>query len=62
MAELYRAQPTMPTRHEESFYCYDPNCRYCKDLREMQEEIKSGRYTVGSNHPSNGQGGTINQR
>ena len=60
MAEPYRAQLAMPTRHEESFYCYDPNCKYCKDLREMQEEIKSGRYP-GQNYP-NEQGGTINQR
>ena len=50
----------MPTRHEESLYCYDANCKYCKDLRETQEQIKSGRYT-GPNY-GNGQGGTINQR
>ena len=61
MAELYRTFPPMPTRLEESPYCYDPNCVYCKQLREMQEQIKSGRYTV-PNYRANGQGGTINQR
>ena len=56
MSELYRTLPAMPTRQEESLYCYDPNCVYCKDLREMQEKIKSGKYTVGSNYSANGRG------
>jgi hypothetical protein len=60
MAEPYRAQPAMPTRHEESLYCCDPNCKYCKDLREMQEQIKSGRYTA-PNY-ANEQDGTTNQQ
>lgn len=24
-------------------YCSDPNCVYCKDLRETQEEVSKGR-------------------
>jgi hypothetical protein len=24
-------------------YCSDPNCAYCKDLRETQEEVSRGK-------------------
>lgn len=24
-------------------YCYDPNCRYCKELRETEELVRTGQ-------------------
>ena len=27
---------------EESLFCADPNCVYCNDLREAQEQFKHG--------------------
>ena len=38
-------QPMSESLHDEpiphsSPYCYDPNCKYCKELREVQESIR----------------------
>ena len=27
-------------------YCWDPNCPYCKELREIQELVKTGRLPI----------------
>jgi hypothetical protein len=39
------SQTTEPTHAAEagSPYCSDPNCPYCKELRETQELVRTGR-------------------
>ena len=29
-----------PVAHPEMMYCSDPNCPYCKELREAEERLK----------------------
>jgi len=36
--------PAKQTRFEQSLYCGDPNCIHCKELREMQDYIRSSRF------------------
>jgi hypothetical protein len=38
-------QRVPPENHKEvagSLYCADPDCKYCKDLREAQEQLNKG--------------------
>ncbi len=37
-------QPKQSTAHG-SPYCSDPNCKSCKELREVQERIRLGQPT-----------------
>ena len=41
MATPSDLQRNQPTAHG-SPYCSDPNCQSCKDLREVQEAIRTG--------------------
>jgi hypothetical protein len=29
--------------HPGTMYCSDPNCEYCKELRQAQEQLKKGK-------------------
>jgi hypothetical protein len=42
----YKIEPAPPkqTSFEESLYCGDPNCVHCKELREMQDYLRSSRF------------------
>ena len=37
-------------RFEQSLYCGDPNCVHCKEIREMQDYIRSSSFTLGHKH------------
>lgn len=58
-------QAKFPTQHQansdRSLYCSDPNCIYCRELRKMQEDVKSHRRAAGatqfSNAATNGKSG-----
>jgi hypothetical protein len=41
MASQLNFQPRPATKPQGSPYCADPNCESCRDLREMQERIRS---------------------
>ncbi len=41
MASQLNSQPGSLTKPQGSPYCADPNCESCKELREMQERIRS---------------------
>jgi hypothetical protein len=32
-----------PDPKQNSLYCYDPNCPYCKELRATQERVRTGQ-------------------
>jgi hypothetical protein len=36
--------PAKQTRFEQSLHCGDPNCVQCRELREMQEYVRSSRF------------------
>ena len=46
------SQPTFPPHPKplphKMPYCSDPNCEYCKDLREMEEAIRVGQRVQGN--------------
>jgi hypothetical protein len=39
-------RPSLPT----SPFCSDPNCKYCKDLRLAQEQLRQGKSLVARNN------------
>lgn len=41
MATNSDAQAEKPAQSHGIPYCFDPNCPYCKELRAMQESIRS---------------------
>lgn len=41
MASQLNFQTGSATKPQGSPYCADPNCESCKELREMQERIRS---------------------
>jgi hypothetical protein len=40
MASSPIPQPNKLETHDDDFYCSDPTCAYCKDLRVTQEQWK----------------------
>jgi hypothetical protein len=41
MASQFNSHSAPITKPQGSPYCADPNCESCKELREMQERIRS---------------------
>ena len=44
--EPHTTGPTNLSSHKQdggSPYCYDPNCPYCKDLRETEDLVRAGK-------------------
>jgi hypothetical protein len=41
MASQLNSRPSSPTKPQGSPYCADPECESCRELREMQERIRS---------------------
>ena len=40
-----RPFPLQPLNHQPtgSRFCSDPDCEYCKDLREAEEQLRQGK-------------------
>ena len=47
MAHEAKTRSIERIRFEQSLYCSDANCAHCKELRKMQDYIRSGHFTVG---------------
>ena len=41
MASHPRSEPLQQQPPHASPYCNDPNCEYCRQLRELQDSIRS---------------------
>jgi hypothetical protein len=49
MADTKTQELSRPEVHfQETIYCRDPNCPYCKELRHAQEQLKRVKSSGGS--------------
>jgi hypothetical protein len=51
MAEMENSRiqsPLSALARPETMYCCDPNCRYCKELREAEEQLNRVKSSGGS--------------
>ena len=59
MAHEAKTRSIERIRFEQSLYCPDTNCVPCKELRKMQDYIRSSQFTVGPRYfPKPKAGGT----